>query len=369
MFKKLNFFFFLLFIVSCIEPYEFVIRDETQGLVVDAYISDKSFTETLSYPSDGRYFTVRLSTTSDVINIRPVMVTGAVVTLLNDLGEEWGYTESAVEPGVYYLLDNDFKALQEIQYKLRISPPDDNTYESEWQTLPAVETPSIGDIGFVETERQKYIVESNENVLRTIKGIEASIAVAKRNSSGEVFYRWDFTPLWIYVAPLSSTQSPFHQCWASSKNYIPDYVLQIDNVGGYKKDLFFLETIRNEKLFEDFSVLVTQFSTNQDYYFFWKEMQEQAQAGAIFDSPPYNLQTNLHAIGEEKPVSGYFGVVQEQARRWYFNIGDLSYTVENTLRGDCLVDYGPGGPAEECNDCREYSFGMATTTKPLWWRQ
>jgi hypothetical protein len=369
MLKNFKYFFIFLFIVSCIEPYEFVIPADSQALVVEAFISDKSFTDTKSYPSDGRYFSVTLSYTSDVTNVRPIMISGASVSLINDLGEQWDYTESADQVGVYYLLDDDFKALKGIKYKLKVFPPNDSGYESEWEKIPVVETPLMGGIGFAETELRRYEIEANQPVLNTVKGVTTNIILPENNTQVKIFYRWEFTPLWIYIAPLVSVSNPGYRCWATSRNYISDYVLQSDNAGGYKKDLFFLETIRNERLFEDLSVLVLQYAVNEDYYSFWNEMKQQVQGGALFDLPPYNLHSNLNAIDGEKAVSGYFGVVQEQAKRWYFNVKDLSYYVENTLKADCLVVYGPGPPAEECLDCRFYSFGTTTTTKPLWWRE
>jgi len=369
MLKNFKYFFLFLFIVSCIEPYEFVIPAGSQALVVEAFISDKSFTETKSYPSDGRYFSVKLSYAGDVANVPTGAISGASILLINDLGEQWNYSESA-EAGIYSLLDENFKAQQGIKYKLQVYPPNDSGYESDWEEMPIVETPLMGGIGFSETEAKRYKIESSEPVLKTIKGITANITLPGNTSQDRIFYRWECEPMWIYVAPLLESETePFYRCWATDRNYLADYVLQVDRAGSYRKDLFFLETIRNERLFEDLSVLVLQYAVNEEYYSFWNEMQQQVQGGALFDAPPYNLKSNLHAIDGEKAVSGYFGVVQEQAKRWYFNVDDLSYNVQNTLKGDCLVDYGPGGPAEECEDCRFYSFGTTTTTKPTWWRQ
>lgn len=368
MLKNFTYFFLFLFIAGCIEPYEFVVPADSKALVVEAFISDKSFTDTKAYPSDGRYFSVKLSYTGDVTNARPLMISGASVSLVNELGEQWNYTESTENAGMYYLRNDDFKAQQGIRYKLRIHPPNDIGYESEWEAMPVAEAPAMGEVGFAETTVQRYQIESLEPVLNTIKGVTASVILPENNTQGKIFYRWEFIPMWIYVAPLVTATNPVYRCWATDPNYISDYVLQADIAGGYKKDLFFVETIRNERLFENFSTLVLQYAVNEDYYAFWNEMQQQVQGGAIFDNPPYNLQTNFHAIDGDKPVSGNFGVVQEQAKRWYFNKSDLSYYVENTLKADCLVVYGPGPPAEECLDCRFYSFGIATTTKPSWWR-
>jgi len=369
MFKNFKYFFIFLFIVSCIEPYEFVIPADSQALVVEAFISDKSFADTKTYPSDGRYFSVTLSYTSDVTNVRPMMISGASVQLISDLGEQWTYTESNDQAGVYFLLNDDFKAIKGVKYKLAVFPPNDSGYESEWEVMPEVNTPMMGDVGFTETEVQRYKVEAGKQVLSSVKGVTSNISLPENNTQDEIFYRWEFTPLWIYIAPLVSVSNPGYRCWATDRSYISDYVLQSDKFGGYKKDLFFMETVRNERLFEDMSVLVHQYAVNENYYSFWKEMQQQVQGGALFDMPPFNLKSNLHNIDGDNRVSGYFGVVQEQAKRWYFNKGDLSYNVENTLKADCLVSYGPGPPAEECLDCRFYSFGTTTTTRPLWWRE
>jgi hypothetical protein len=105
----------------------------------------------------------------------------------------------------------------------------------------------------------------------------------------------------------------------------------------------------------------------EEYYYFWKEMQEQNLEGAFFDKPPFNLNSNIHALSGEKKVSGYFGVVNEQAARWYFNIKDLTYSVTNTLKGDCMINYGTGEKAPSCTDCRQYHNGEATNVKPSWW--
>jgi len=354
-----------LFLAGCIEPYEFVIHDGATSLVVEAYISDRSFNETLSYPSDGNYFTVKLSETGDVTNRRPVPVSGAKVELISSSGGLWTYTE--VKKGILNLLDEDFKAESGTEYKLRISLSDENIYESEWEALPETVVPPMGEIGFTETEKQFYVMEASEWVLRTFQGVETNIRVTENDTREPIYYRWTFSPTWIYKAPLSSVVDPGHICWATDVNYLNLFGLQTDRTGGYHKDLFFFRTIRNERIFEKFSVLVTQHAMTQPYYNFWKEMKDQNEGSSLVDSPPYNLKTNFFSTTQEKRVSGYFGVVREQAKRWSFSKKDLSYTVVNTLRDDCLVDYG-GPPAPECTDCRAYSFGVATARKPTWWQ-
>ena len=83
-----------LIVFSCIEPYTFVVPDNSPTLVVEGYISDKSFNDTRDYPSDGRYFSVRLTYTTDVTNVLPEPKTDAMVMLISDSDEEWAYQHS-----------------------------------------------------------------------------------------------------------------------------------------------------------------------------------------------------------------------------------------------------------------------------------
>lgn len=363
MIDKIRSFVLVLVVFSCVEPYEFLIDDNQHTIVVEAMISDKSFSESLSFPSDGRYFTAKLTYTGDVTNARPEPITGAYVELTSSEGESWVYTET--NPGTYTLLDVDFEARHAVRYKLLVQHGED-LYESSWEGMPESEIPPMGDVGFIETEKQVYVVEAGENVVRTRKGISVFTQLAEHQGEA-IYYRWRYMPTWIYRAPLASSAGPYYTCWATNENYLKDYSLQIDKTGGYQKPLFFIETIRNERLFEEFSLLVIQYAMTEAEYFFWNEMQKQAEGGAINDTPPFNLATNF-VNKDKKRVSGYFGVSHEQARRWYFNINDLSYRVEKTLKADCLVDYGPGGPSIGCLDCRGYSHGDATTVRPSWWR-
>ena len=148
--KTIGYFFLFFIVAACVEPYHFVIPDATPSLVVEAYLSDKSYKETLTYPSDGRFFTVKLSYTSDVINTPSQEVSLAVVELHSDRNEVWKYTELTDTPGLYGLLDSLFEAEAGVRYKLHIQLPDEEIYESEWEGLPTTEPPPMGTVGFEE---------------------------------------------------------------------------------------------------------------------------------------------------------------------------------------------------------------------------
>ena len=379
--RALKFLGIFLIVFSCIEPYTFVVPDNLQALVVEGYISDKSFNDSRSYPSDGRYFSIRLTETTDVANVRPEPVRDATVMLVSDTDQEWVYNHLSTDPGLYQLYDSTFKAEPGVQYKLRIITEDDD-YESTWQSIPGTEVPPMGTVGFRQTESEKYLVEAGKNVLRTVKEIESYISVKPNPAGNSIYYHWKFSPMWVYVAPLSpSATRPGNTCWVTSNDYMKTFALQVDNAGGYDKPLFRIPTLQNERLLDDFSVLIQQFAMNEDYYFFLKEMYDQNEGNVLVDKPPFNLMSNIESWSGEKKVVGYFGVVQEQATRWYFNVSQLDYTVENTFRKGCETNYGPpvrgDCPEEpapafaacECKYCPMYSKGNAVNIRPPWWRK
>jgi hypothetical protein len=352
-----------------VEPFEFVVENQGPGIAIESQISNVSYSESLEYPSDGRYFKVILRRTSDVINTHDQMISGADVMLNDDSGLEWHYSEAPSDPGKYYLLDDDFKAIQGRMYRIIVQVADDETYESSWEQLPDP-APAMGNIGFKESEIFKQVRESGEEVIKSIPGIWMGIELPEIDDSESLFYRWDFEPMWVYEAPFASISQPdvFKTCWAINEYYLSDYEVHTDISGGYTKDLLFIEVPGNERILWDFSLLVRQYTVSDKFYNFWNELKQQTQRGNIFDAPPYNLQTNFTSITGNNSVSGYFGVVQEQATRWYFKTGDLSYPTEEFITRVCEEDLsGPGFPAPGCLDCMGYENGIPTNIRPEWW--
>ena len=359
--KKVVLLLFLTTVISCVDPYQFRIEDNGPAIVIEGIITDKSYAASLTFPSDGRFFTVRLSLTGDVTNIRPQPLRDAIVQLET---EEDIYVYIETNPGVYELTDPSFKAMPDKQYRLVVKNAEE-VITSDWERLPLNEARGMGTIDFVETEKPKYVVEAGETVIRKKLGVQVQVHVPENSARKTFYYRWSYSPTWVYRAPLSFVTDPGHVCWVTSRTYLADYALQLDKTGGYNKKLFFFETIRNERIFEGFSALVSQLTLNEDYFYFLQEMKDQAESGGITGKPPFNLSTNFTSNSGHR-VIGFFSVANESSVRWYFDRNKLSYNVENTLKGDCLVDYN-GPPAPSCLDCRSYDSGSPSTTRPIWW--
>ena len=282
--------------------------------------------------------------------------------------------------GTYVLPDKDFKACEDRMYKLHITTHDEIVsggevvYESAWEKLPVTSAGPVEEIWFEEGERKTYIYPAGEREVSDEKFINVLTTVPV-SSGGEVrYYKWQYSPMWIWEAPLAEGEElkPFRKCWITSPLYLNSYSLEEAIGGGGNKILFDLDVVQNRRLFKNFSVLVFQQMLSKDYFFFNELMQDQAKPNGIFDTPPANLPSNFTCVSDpSKTPLGYFGVVNESARRWYFNIDDLSYYVEDYDRKECLVTYNrpedPPDYAPECLNCLENTDGNATLTKPDWW--
>ncbi|MEO9802523.1 MAG: DUF4249 domain-containing protein [Reichenbachiella sp.] len=366
---------FLLLLASCVEPFDFNRNNLDPQLVIEAYVSDISYNESLAAPSNGRYFEVKLKWTRPVSKIVDDRITPfADVKLIDDQNTEWTYHENINKWGTYILFDQDFKACDDRMYKLQVTTQDDFIYESAWEKLPSLTSSPVEDIWFEEDDIKTYYYPAGEEKIRDKKIINVSTTIPT-NPDGQVrYYKWEYYPMWVYEAPLAvGAFSPFRKCWITNSLYLNEYALQEDVVGGTEQVLFSIDIEKNDRLYTNFSVLVYQQSTSKDYFYFSQLMQEQNKPNGIFDTPPANLPTNFTCINDpsKKPV-GYFGVVSETTRRWYFNKDELSYFVENPLRENCLAKFNrpqdPPDPAEECLSCLSYEKReTATLTEPSWW--
>lgn len=348
---------------NCIEPYDFKISNIGPAVVVEGYISDASFEDTKAYPADGRYFYLKLSYASDVTNAKGDVIEGASVSLLSQSGETRQYYEN--EPGLYLLKDECFKAQDKENYKVNITLPDGGIIESDWSSLPDDGIDEMGNVTFEELTEDVYKMKAGERQVVNVDGINVNIYIPdNKNKPNPIYYQWVFDPTWIFNAPIPPAVNK--TCWVSSDHYLSDYILHTDIVGGYQKNLLFLETRGNDRFLWRFSLLVKQFQLNKKYYEYLEEMQTQAKK-SFADRPPFNLNTNMHFISDKDDLSvvGWFSVVREKARRWYFSQRDLSYGLEDKYKTLCEDPKSVGGPL--CFDCLYYQLGVPSINKPAWW--
>jgi hypothetical protein len=366
--KKILFILIASSLFSCLEKYDFNVLNTSKGLVVEASISDISFSESKSFPSDGRYFNVRLTTTSDVDNKRDSKINDAAVRLMSEDGEVFNYTHALKEDGMYYLINESFKAARNKKYQLKINLLGGQEFESAWEMMPTGEN-TIGEINYNETRIEKYVFEAGEKVIRPITGINVNLKLPENEFARNQYIKWSFDPLWTYSAALLPVESPIKNCWVRSNLYLKQYELAKFRKGGFDQELFFIETKGNWRLYDYFSALIHQEKMTPEFYQFWKDLQAQGDQGGLYDQPPFGLITNFKSLNSDWTVNGYFGVIDENTVRWEFDPSQLTYLIENDLNQFCLENAvrDPRLPPDQCFDCRSHTLGESVNVKPLWW--
>ena len=376
--------FILMLLTACVETFEFSRNNPDPQLVIEAQISDLSYNESLQAPSDGRYFKVKLRFTRPVSEYLGERITPfAEVKIIDDLDNEWMYYENTNEWGTYILPDKDFKACNDRMYKLQITTHDElisggeQVYESDWEKLPSLAPSPVEQIWFEEDERKIYFYPAERKQIIDEKVVTVSTSIPV-NSEGQLrHYKWEYSPMWVYEAPLATGEllSPYKTCWITNPLYLNEFAIEADVHGGQDKELFTLGIdgiVGNRRIFKRFSVLIFQQSVSKEYFNFCKLLKDQSTPSGIFETPPATAPTNFTCLSDpsKKPV-GYFGVVNESAKRWYFDKGDLSYYVDDYTLRECLIKYNrpqdPPDPAPECLYCLACVDGDATLTKPSWW--
>ena len=368
--KKLKILIFVLVNLgwfNCTEKYNFKISSDIPQVIIEAFISNKSYEESKLYPAEGRFFYVKLSYLGDIDYTKNQIISEAKVTLVDDQGNKWNYIENLLDKGTYYIYSQNFKAQFGIKYKLNVELKSGEIFESEWQSMPTERT-EIGNISFNEVTNYKYIRRNvNEQVLREFNAIDVNIILPVNHNKEKKYYKWTFDPIWIYIDPKAVQGSVNKKCWVTDKTYLKKFALQKDEVGSYKTKLFNIETTGNERIYEYFSVLITQQNISEGYYHFWDDLLAQNEKGGLFDYPPFNLNTNFKAVNNDFKVQGYFSVVTENAYRWVLNINELSYPIVNNLLELCNIPQSPAPLTNPCRSCMDYSTGFPQNKPPEWW--
>jgi hypothetical protein len=86
-----------------------------------------------------------------------------------------------------------------------------------------------------------------------------------------------------------------------------------------------------------YSILVNQYSMNENEYIYWKQLQNlTVQVGGLYDMIPASIPNNLRCIDNpEEKVLGYFSVSAKSSRRIFIK-DNFSGIID--LYADCISD-------------------------------
>ncbi len=277
---KLRLILFMCFVFSitgCIDPYETVVEQGPQRLVVQGHMTSAEgpYQVVLSY--SGNY--------SDHIDGIAEYISGAYVCIRDDQGACSELFE--LGNGVYKTWDQNFQGEIGRTYHLEIILPNGKQYLSEPESM--IKPPEITKIYYeyrMETELEP-------------EGFYVYVDVNDPSDQAN-FYKWETISWYLYS---------WDPCWRKVSDFSPFNIESDKNINGNKIARKLVKIVPyNSRL--PYVVTTYQLGLSENAYQYLKSLNDQINlTGSIFDPPPTFIRGNI--TNDEDPaeiVLGYFYV-------------------------------------------------------------
>lgn len=306
----------LLTLNSCIVKFIPEISEDKELLVVQGLITDQQETDT-----------IKLSKSLPLgqkIDARPV--TGSTVSISDDQGGIVYLSE--VKEGTY-ITPSYFKGVTGRFYTLHIAY---NNLSFESSPMEMKPVPPVDSVYY-----EKVNVEPP---FMYFKGVDAcQIYLDTHDPSNNCkYFRWDFTETWVLrlLWPVEN-----QTCWITdkSRNINIKSTVAFDESRVKKLPVNYITNL-TDRLQTKYSILVNQYSLNEDEYNYWSKIQNiNVQVGGLYDVIPASVPSNIICIeNPDEKVLGYFSVSAKSSKRIF--IKDTFEGLVN-LYPDCPTDTIP----------------------------
>lgn len=308
----------ILLINSCIVPFIPEVSEDKELLVVEGLITDQPEINTVklskSLPLGRKYVAKPLK--------------GAIVTISDDKGTSYSLKETVV--GTYVTDKTKFQGKTGRKYTLHINT--NTTYNKLiYESLP-IEMKPVPPIDSVYYE--KRIIRERDAITQAMEGCQVYLNTHDPANNCK-FYRWEYNETWEFRLPYDV---PNRVCWISNNsdriNIKNTTVFQEDRVNRYPLNFISNAT---DRLRVKYSILVNQYSLNEDEYYYWEKLQNiSEQVGGLYDITPSSIPSNIWCVGDpNEKVLGYFSVSARKSKRIF--IKD-SFSGLVNLYTDCATD-------------------------------
>jgi hypothetical protein len=356
----------------CVERFDPPSQGYDDLLVVEAFINNGN-----------EQLDVRLSRSTSLDTTASISETGAMVSILDDSGEEYILYETS--SGIYRYPPN-LNAQVGKSYQIKIRTLTGNQYASDMVTLRS--TPDIDSVYW----------RFEEKPILGVKGLQVYLDTHDSNND-TWYYRWYYDETWEFRTPFHASlmyengliverPEDINTCWkniaSTTIQLATSSLLSQDII--YKLPLLYIDNT-TERLAIRYSVNVKQFALSKEAYQYWKELGELTEnLGTLFDPMPFTVIGNIHNVNDpEEVVLGFFDAAEVKEERIFISNLDIPYMniykpyqyCEDTIVGAGLVgemilrgyflaneigiDYQLS--TQSCVDCRI----AGTNEKPDFW--
>ena len=289
-----------LFLNGCITPFIPRTSEDKKILVVEGLITDQPDTNIIKLSNS-----LPLGTRNVANPLK-----GCIVTISDDLGNTFSFTETAA--GIYVTDPSKFQGVVGRFYTLHITiHVANNNLHYESYPMEMKHAPPIDSLYY-----EKVAIQENNGV-NTQEGCQVYLNTHDPANQSK-FYRWEYAETWEFHIPYIFV--PNRICWLSNNSDVINIkntsVLEEDRIDRYPLNFVSNAT---DRLNIKYSILVNQYSLNEDEYLYWEKLQNiTQQVGGLYDIIPSIIPSNVYSIDDpNEKVLGYFSVSGRSSKRLF----------------------------------------------------
>lgn len=318
-YKHIPFLVLFIILAGCITNFVPDVYEDRELIVVEGLVTDQPGVNTIKISKS--------LPLGKKANAKPVKK--CTVSLTDDLGITTYLTET--DDGVYETDPASFRGEVGRVYILNIKTNDASFKNYTYTSLPMEMKPVPGiDTLYYE----KLLLAERTIFAQKQEGVQVYLETHDPTSECK-FYRWDYTETWEFRLPFPVTN---RVCWLSSNSS----KIQIKNTSVLSEDriekfpLIFIDN-NTDRLKARYSILVDQYSLNEDEFGYWEKMQNISQnVGGLYDVTPGAVPSNIFCVEDpNEEALGYFSVSAKSSRRLF--IEEIFWGIINLYR-DCVAD-------------------------------
>ena len=317
---------FFLLLNSCIVQFIPEISEEQELLVVEGLVTDQPQADTIKLS--------RSLPLGEKSAARPQ--SGCTVKILDDLGNSFILEE--IKAGTYITNSATFKGEIGRSYTLRITT-NNGLKNQNYESFP-MEMKPVPPIDSIYYEK-KIVKEDIEGWF----GIDACQIYLDTHDPENIckFYRWDYSETWVHrlLFPV-----PNMICWISdvSEKTIIKSTAAFEESRITRNPVTYI-TNYTDRLKWEYSILVNQYSLNEEEYIYWEKVQNFTdQIGGLYDLIPASIPGNIISLNNpNEKVLGYFSVSAMSSKRIFIkeNFAGIIDRYDKCVTDTIYGDYDP----------------------------
>jgi hypothetical protein len=235
---------------------------------------------------------------------------GCIVKIIDDLGQIYILKETVA--GTYVTDPAIFRGVTGRQYSLHINTNTSyNNLNFESFPVEMKPAPPIDSLYY-----EKKTIKEKDDISQAEEGCQVYLNTHDPANNCN-FYRWEYSETWEFRLPYDV---PNKVCWISNNsdkiNVKNTSVLEQARISRYP--LNFISNV-TDRLKVKYSILVNQYSLNEDEYFYWEKLQNiSEQVGGLYDITPAAIPSNVYCLEDpNEKVLGYFSVSAVTSERLF----------------------------------------------------